>query len=148
MQPILSLWHILSSMWQNMQWCLHVLSPVPFSAGTVPFSFHLHISTCDILCVWCVWVHASQQCVCVLWGVGERGQQGVCACAHMGVLQQSFRWVLETEIMSTQHFQTLSLDDVHLKDFMYFIVTRQPGNSYRKMPVSLLLCLLWCIWHL
>ena len=102
-----------------------------FLLALYPFLF-----TCiSVHVIFCVWVHVSQQCVCVLRGVGERGQQGVCACVYMGVLQQSFRWVLETEIMSTQHFQTLSLDDVHLKDFMYFIVTRQPGNNYRKMPL-------------
>ena len=62
-----------------MQQCLHVLSPVPFSAGTVPFSFHLHISTCDILCVGaCV----TAVCVCAAGGGREGTAGSLCMCAH------------------------------------------------------------------
>ena len=79
-------------------------------------------------------------CVCVCVCAGNGGVSP-CTRARGSVLTNFQMGTADAEMLSTQHFETLSLDDVHLDGFMYLIISSQPGNSYGK---RLICCCVSC----
>ena len=89
----------------------------------------------------CISLHVIV-CVCV-GGMGKGG--GIPACARGCVLTIQQMGTSDAEILNTVRFETLLRDDVHLDNFMYLIIARMPGDSYRKRFRSQFLCLLLCV---